>query len=219
MKAHFHSLRRIGVGALLGVSAFAAAIAFMPAAQAQGPSKAAQALHSAMRFPAGLQWQKMAGVSFDFPPRTYGTPEERQLAAKIWEQTLAAPGFTDTKGRFPAFILLSAFDDGAYRYIFTSMSAAPLDFKTCEPPPNGGDASTPIYSTCPMRVVVENRTTGAKTSQDFANYCNLFPADDGSTPGKSETEIAFDKASKTAYFRVIQYSKPRPECNRAIKLG
>lgn len=178
-----------------------------------------QAQRSRVTFPDGLHWQPMAGVSFDFPPRTYGTPAQRKLSGELWKKELAVPGFVDSRGRRPAFILLSSFDDGPLRYIFTSLSAAIGAYPNCDPPPNGGDATTPIYYTCPMRVVAESRKTGEQKSQEFPDYCNLFPADDGSTPGKSDTQIAFDKAKKTVYFRVIQYSKPRPECNRAIRLG
>lgn len=219
MKTLLDTLRRASVGALLGASTLAVAIVFTPAAQAQAPSKTAQALHSAVRFPAGLHWEVMGRVSFGYKPKAYGTPAERGLAKQLWQKELSAPGFNNPAQTFPAFILLSGFRDGANRYYFTALSAAASAYPACEPPPNGGDASTPTYDTCPMRVIVENTSTKERTQQDFPKYCIQFGYDEPDSPvAQNHTEIALDSKTRTAYFRVFQYGKPVPQCNRAINL-
>ena len=70
-----------------------------------------------------------------------------------------------------------------------------------------------------MRVVVQNAATGAvMTQEQFPDYCLMFSDYEATPEAENHTEIAFDKQSKTAYFRVMQYGKYVPSCNRAIRL-
>jgi len=171
-------------------------------------------------FPAGLQWQMMPVVSFNFPVKS-GTPAERRLAEQVWKKELAdlpSREFHDRVSQYPAFILVGAVEDQARRYIFSGLSAAYVAYPECENPPNGGDEHTPTWSTCPMRVVVQDKATGAKLMQeDFPDYCLLSSHGPDDPPSENRTELAFDHTTKTAYFRVLQYGKHVKSCDRAIR--
>lgn len=179
-------------------------------AQSQAPGK--------VKFPAGLKWQAMGWVTFD-SPRPSGTEQQRQMAKAVWSKEIDAIPLNDflkNGKKYPSQVLISEFENNGLRYIFTSFAAGHAFYPACEDPPNSGAADTPTYSICPMRVVIEEKDTGRKKHQDFLNYCHLHFDDPDAPASKNHTEFAV--ASNTAYFRVIQYGKHVPECDRAIRL-
>lgn len=185
-----------------------------------GGAQAQTQLPGKVKFPAGLKWRPMSVVSFDYQPKQFGNPNERELALSVWGDTIKAMPVNEFKGdgsKMPSFVLISAYDDARTRYLFTSLDAASTAYAACEDPPNSAAPETPIYSMCPMRVVLIDRATGKRSHQDFLNYCHLSGVDDKDTPAsKNHMDIAV--AGNTAYFRVIQYGKHVPECDRAIRL-
>ena len=192
--------------------ACALGLALLPAAQAQ---------QEKVRFPAGLKWQTMPLVTFDYPGYHEGTPAQRKLAKAIWAKEIESmPVNTLLKdgGKYSSFILLSAFEDSRHKYFFSILSAAADAYEKCEDPPNGSSPDTPMYSKCPMRVVIEDKATGQMQIQDFQDYCHLYVDDPDAPASKNHTEIAIDDKTRMAYFRVIQYGRLAPECNRAIRL-
>lgn len=175
-----------------------------------------------LAFPAGLKWEQMAITSFNFRVKTYGTIEQRRLAESIWQKRIDAtpPSIAHKgEGRMPSFILTSVHEDKELRYVFSSFSAAESG---CEQAPNGPfvnqGSAPPMYSKCPMRVIVEEKSSGRRKLKDFADYCHLFVDDSDAPASENHTEFAFDDRTGSAYFRVIQYGKHAPECDRALHL-
>ena len=214
MKISTHSLARFGLRFGLALGAVAVAGAQLANAQSPAPQK--------VSFPAGLKWQMMPLVTFSFPGYHEGTPAQRQLARSVWGQDIDGLPLNDVRrdgSRFPAFVLLSPmFETPQFRYVFTGMSAAGAVYEHCEDPPNSAGAETPMYSICPMRVVIEDKASGKRTQQDFPRYCHLFVDDPDQPAAKNHTAVAFDAKTATAYFRVIQYGKHVPACDRGIRL-
>lgn len=214
MKINTISLARFSLG--FGLALGAITLVGVELAHAQ-PTTAPK-----VSFPAGLKWQMMPLVTFSFPGYHEGTPPQRQLAGSIWGKDIDALPVNDVKrdrSKFPAFVLLSpTFESSQFRYVFSSMSAAAAVYDKCEDPPNSAESHTPMYSRCPMRVVIEDKATGQKTQQDFPRYCHLFLDDPDQPAAKNHTAVAFDPNTHTAYFRVIQYGKHAPACDRAIRL-
>ena len=179
----------------------------------------AQAHGKKVEFPRGLQWQTMDLLAFDYSYSGYeGTPDSRKLAAAIWGPTLKSFPARDGDKKYPAFVNITTFESGGNRYIFTILSAASLAYPQCEDPPNSSAINTPIYAVCPMRVVIQSLTGGQTTQQDFPRYCNITSNDQFQPKSRNYEQVAFDAKTKMAYVRVVQYGKPAPECNRAIKL-
>ena len=214
MKISTLSLARFGLRFGLALGAVAVAGAQLANAQSPAPQK--------VSFPAGLKWQMMPLVTFRFPGYHEGTPAQRKLARSVWGQDIDGLPLNDVRrdgSRFPAFVLLSPmFETQQFRYVFTTMSAAGAVYEHCEDPPNSAGAETPMYSICPMRVVIEDKASGKRTQQDFPRYCHLFVDDPDQPAARNHTAVAFDAKTATAYFRVIQYGKPVPACDRGIRL-
>ena len=195
---------------MVSVLALALSLAMAVSAQAQG---------NKVEFPKGLQWQTMDLLAFDFNfPGYEGTPESRKLAAAIWAPTLEGLPPHESGGKYPAFVNIAAFESGGNRYIFSILSAASLVYPQCEDPPNSSAINTPIYAICPMRVVIQSLTGGQTTQQDFPRYCNITSNEEDQPKSRNFEQVAFDAKNRMAYVRVVQYGKPAPECNRAIKL-
>ncbi len=198
------------------------AAAAITVAMASGmPAYAQPAASNKVTFPAGLKWEMMPMVSFGYRPKQYGTPKQRELAQQIWGDeinSLPLNKVLNDGSRYPGFVLLSAFENSAQRYYFTSFRAGGSIYEKCEDPPNSSAADTPMYSICPMKVVIEDKSSGQRSQQEFANYCHLYIDDADMPASKNHTEVAVDSRTNTAYFRVIQYGKHAPECDRAIRL-
>ena len=192
------------------VSVLALGLSLAVSAQAQGKK---------VEFPKGLQWQTMDLLAFDFNfPGYEGTPESRKLAAAIWRPTLKSFPARNNDKNYPAFVNITTFESGGNRYIFTILSAASLAYPQCEDPPNSSAIHTPIYAICPMRVVIQSLSGGQATQQDFPRYCNITSNEEDQPKSRNYEQVAFDAKNRMAYVRVVQYGKPAPECNRAIKL-
>ena len=170
----------------------------------------------AVVFPDGLQWQRMQLVAFNYSSGKPDSVTLRKAAQDVWGKTIEDS--TGEDGRYASFVLLRHYSDDSYRYTFSILSAAHAAYPQCENPPDGGDEQTPTYSTCPLRVVIESKASGKQSSQDFPRYCAMLSLDDGEPDTLDRSEIAFDKQTHIAYFRVFQYGKLVPSCNRAVKL-
>jgi len=172
------------------------------------------------QFPASLQWETMDLLAFNLnAPEFAGTTAQRELARSIWQPTIDAFPPGGPMGKWPAFILLKAFESPSHRYIFSAMSAAATAYSKCEDPINSKDLATPIYSLCPMRLVVQDKASGKSRQQEFGHYCTIFANDPDNPRSKNYQQVAVSQDGKTAYFRVVQYGKPAPECNRSIRLN
>lgn len=177
------------------------------------------------KFPKGLKWEMMSHVAFNYPPfpESATSPELRKTAEHIWAKELdALPTDTFPKagggtrtGKYPAFILMSSNESDNIKHVFSIMDAGPYD--KCE-----HDHSSE-YSVCVMRMVTEDKKTGKTQQRDYKNFCFLhLLSDDGASEDENtknnHTEIAFDKKSKTVYFRIVQDGKVVPACNRQVSL-
>ena len=193
-----------------------------PCAASSSALRVASARRSAASDSGGCATGMMPLVTFSFPGYHEGTPAQRKLARSVWGQDIDGLPLNDVRrdgSRFPAFVLLSPmFETQQFRYVFTTMSAAGAVYEHCEDPPNSAGAETPMYSICPMRVVIEDKASGKRTQQDFPRYCHLFVDDPDQPAARNHTAVAFDAKTATAYFRVIQYGKPVPACDRGIRL-
>lgn len=172
------------------------------------------------QFPPGLKWATMSVVALNLnAPEFPSTPAERELAWSIWKTTIESFPAGGPGGKWPAFVMLKAFESKTKRYVFSSLSAAAVAYPQCEDARNSKEPTTPIYTICPMRVVVEDKASGQSTRLDFPRFCNIFANDSDNPRSRNYGQVAISPDGKTAYFRVVQYGKPAPECNRAISLG
>lgn len=172
------------------------------------------------QFPAGLQWETMDLLAFNLnAPEFAGTPAQRELARAIWQPTIDSFSPRDSMGKWPAFVLLKAYESPSHRYVFTAMSAAAAAYSKCEDAINSRNPTTPIYTICPMRVVVQDKVSGKSGQREFERYCTIFANDPDNPKSKNYQQVAISQDGKTAYFRVVQYGKPAPECNRSITLN
>ena len=175
--------------------------------------------------PANLNWQTMSLLAFNFDHPGYeGTQGERDVAWSIWGSTIEAypdgahKGTKPNGNKWPSFIIIKGFESGNTRYIFSSLRAASVAYNDCEDGINGGNEHTPIYTKCPMRLTVENTKTLQSSETTYSDFCNMSINYKDQPKEKNYEQVAVDSETKTAYFRVVQYGKLRPECNRAIRL-
>lgn len=170
-------------------------------------------------FPSGLQWETMDLLALNLDaPEFAGSPAQRDVARVIWQSTLDGFPPGGPNGKWPAFVLLKVFESTTERYVFTAMSAAAAAYPKCEDATNSKDPATPIYTICPMRVVVQDKASGRSAQQEFERFCAIFANDPDNPKSKNYEQVAISPDGRTAYFRVVQYGKPAPECNRAIRL-
>ena len=99
------------------------------------------------------------------------------------------------------------------------MSAAAAAYPKCEDAINSKDTATPIYTLCPMRFVLQDKSSQKSVQQEFPGFCTIFANSTNNPKSKNYQQVAISQDGKTAYFRVVQYGKPAPECNRAIRLN
>ena len=185
-----------------------ALIAASTAATAQAPAKA----------PEGLAWQTLDLVGFNFNfPGYQGTPDQRKLAESIWGKTINS--LPDLNGRRPsAFVIQKVVETKDRRYIFSSLHAAHAIYPLCEDPPNNSSHSTPIYAKCSMRLIIIDKATGKSAQQDFASYCHISENDSEQPKSRNYAQVAINSHTNMAYYRVVMYGKPAPECDRTIHL-
>jgi hypothetical protein len=176
----------------------------------------AQPNEAADQAPVGLQWQYMHDLVFDATLfKTTGSENEKTLMSVIWAKELAGAEIDKSNGkRFPSFVLVGSAKHNDDTYVFSMFNRALYD--KCEPPPNGRSA-TQMYSICPLRINKINRA-GNSVSKEFPGYCMLFGDDPNNRRVRNHNEYAFDPHTGIAYFRVIQYGKLVPECNRSFRL-
>lgn len=193
----------------LGVTAAILMAAQPGIAQSTGKSKAVP--------PPDLKWSLMPMVAFDYGPGKYkGTPEQTKILRAIWSDVLKSMPYIDAEGRkYPSFVIYSApIDAGDSTVVFTSLSAASAAYGKCE------DSARPnLYSTCPMVMVKQNKTTGKATLTEFKNFCHLHYEDPpGQTVANNHVALGHDASTGRVYFRVIQYGKHVPECDRVVSV-
>lgn len=173
------------------------------------------------RFPGGLSWKTMGLVGFNYNyPGYEGTPAERELAWAIWGPTIEAfPENTYAKDKkWSASVILAGFENDVERYVFSSMDAASVVYPGCEDAINSKDPNTPIYTNCPLRITMQNKRTGQAIQRDVLPFCHLATNDADQPKSRNYVQVAVSSDTKLVYFRVVQYGKPAPECNRAIRL-
>lgn len=160
--------------------------------------------------PAGLKWQKINEITFNSYINT-GTKNEKAEAKTIWAKQIA------NSQKLGRYILLAKTETEENKYTFTMISGAETN---CINPPNGDGtaAATPLYATCPMRVIQQNKRTNQITKKDYPDFCYLNEGDSPQELAKNHTEMAIDPKTKMAYFRSIMYGKVAKECNRSIRL-
>jgi hypothetical protein len=99
------------------------------------------------------------------------------------------------------------------QYTFSILSAA--NAQGCTPPANGRGV-VDMYSVCPLRVT---QSGGGKShTQEFPEYCHLYPSPPAFKGDVTQTQMAFDAKSMMAYFRIIQRGKHVPACDRILRI-
>lgn len=165
---------------------------------------------------AALKWRPMALASFNYG--SIDVPNvsrlDMNLARTIWGKEINSTQIDSTDGsRLPAFVLISSERLGKVQYTFTIFSSA--NAIGCIAPGNGRGVED-IYKTCPMRVT-EFKGEQSNT-QEFQNYCHIYPFPPDRPGDINQAEFAFDETNMIAHFRVIQHGKHVKTCDRALKL-
>ncbi|PKO29478.1 MAG: hypothetical protein CVU36_12585 [Betaproteobacteria bacterium HGW-Betaproteobacteria-9] len=166
-------------------------------------------------FPAGLKWERMREVEFRYTPKPahkFESKADDQAAQLIWSDEIRKSEASTPKRNM--FVLVATAQNSKDIPLTFSLIDM-LDFDRCEPSSNGKDM-TNMFSKCLARVAIGNLQKPHIVEFEGFCYLNLnFPE----TPvEKNNTQFAFDRATSTAYFRVIQYGNPVSTCNRMIKL-
>lgn len=160
------------------------------------------------------QWEAMGIVTYkaENTDRTDNIPPpsrvDQNLANIAWGKEIAA------NKDMPSTVLLSTVNHNDIQFTFSILSSATAP--GCIPPANGKYV-TDMYSVCPMKVVSFNGSDKPK-SGIFNGYCHLYPFPADKAGEKNETQFWFDKATSTAYFRVVQHGQLVPSCNKAIRV-
>lgn len=192
-------------------------------ALAAGLGTAAHAQQAVKSFPPGLDWQTMALVGFNYnnAPQYQGRKGDRDTAWAIWGKTIQALPIDKYHGdnKWPTSVLSKGFESDDDFFIFTSMATASVAYPACSDAINSKDINTPIYVFCPMRLSIKNRATGKIVERDYPNFCHIASNSKDQPISRNYEQVAVDNRTHTAYFRVVQYGKPAPACNRAIKLN
>jgi hypothetical protein len=179
-----------------------------------GMATGAIAQNKVVQFPVGLKWESMHYTSFNFQPDE-GTLDPKIKAAVyiLWKSKLDAMKIDSEKQKqepHPAFVLTSS----PYRgnFIFSMIFSA---IENCVPPGNGS-GMVDMYALCSMSIFQAN--AAPVMVKEISNMCFLHSNDSDNPAAKNHTEFSFHEASRTAYFRVIQYGKEVPVCNRTVRL-
>lgn len=166
-------------------------------------------------FPQGLQWQRMQGFTIDASktPAVHGSdPSQAQAVELIWADEI-------TKLRAESmpllsFAILARAEVRGQPVHFTVISLS--DYERCEPPTNSKDTVN-MYDRCLARVAIGPVERAHVV--EFRGFCHLNITNDSNAPlARNHTQFAFDRATSTAYFRVLQHGRFVPECNRSIRL-
>ena len=186
---------------------------------AMGMAAAIAPTPSSAKAPEGLHWETLDLMAFAFDAPGYeATPAAKDLARSIWGKTMDSfPPFAPNR-KWPVFVIQKVVETPAKRYLFSSMNAAASAYPSCEDPPNSSAPDTPIYAKCPMRVIVLDKATGKSAEEQFKGYCNITTNDREQPKTRNYAQVAVDTRTNTAYYRVVQYGKPAPECDRTIRL-
>lgn len=161
-----------------------------------------------------LQWRPMAMVGFNtgdmkFPPVSRVDMNLARLAwTKEIESTRVGP-----KGRYPSFILIGIVNDFGSQFTFSIFFAAGAE--GCTPPANGRGVED-MYALCPMRVT-QYAGDQVKTLE-YPDYCHLIPFPESKPGALNQSQIAYDKKSKTVHFRIIQNGVHIKACDRGMKI-
>lgn len=183
--------------------------AFSSLAQAQGSN-------NENTLPQGLKWEPMTVVGFNTGTMQlpHASRAEINLARTIWEKEIESTGSGITPdSKMASFILLKPYSVEGSQFVFSIFSSG---FSNgCIPPANGRGIED-MYSVCPMRVT--QMDSSKSVSKDFPEYCHLYP-EPAEKPGEiNQSQIAFDRNTMTAYFRIIQHGKHVKSCDRTLRI-
>lgn len=166
-------------------------------------------------FPAGLQWQRMQSVSIHVKEAPHVRSENQALVPaveRIWSDEIERL-LSQRRGHRET-ALVSQVDFRSRPVHFSLLTL--LDFERCEPPLNGKDV-VDMYDKCLARVAIG--PVQRPHVIEFRDFCILNVDYDQNAPlEQNHTQFAFDQATSTAYFRVIQHGRFVPACNRSIRL-
>ncbi|UTM01304.1 hypothetical protein MID00_17720 [Alcaligenes sp. NLF5-7] len=162
-----------------------------------------------------LRWRPMAIASFNYG--RINVPDvsraDMNLARTVWNKEINSAPLDDDGTKLPSFILVSSVTNQGVQYTFSIFSSAGTP--GCVEPGNGSGIED-MYETCPLRVT-EFQGSQSHT-QEFQNYCHLYPFPPDHPGDVNQTEFAFDEKNMTAHFRVIQHGKHVPACDRKLTL-
>lgn len=192
-----------------------AALVLIGLASAPGWAQVRATSSDQVVFPQGLQWQRMQRVSIyirEAPHVRSENPALVPVVTSVWADEIdrllaqarghretALVGQVEMRGRSVHFSLLTL-----------------PDFDRCEPPLNGKDV-VDMYDKCLARVAIG--PVQRPHVIEFRDFCILNVDYDQNAPlEQNHTQFAFDQATSTAYFRVIQHGRFVPACNRSIRL-
>lgn len=166
-------------------------------------------------FPAGLKWERMREVEYRYTPKpakNFKDKADDVTARMIWADEIEKSEAVMPQRNMFVLLAKTTARNGV-PVIFSLLDM--LDYERCEPSTNGKDM-VDMYSKCLARVAIGKPSKPHLVEFNGFCYLNLdFPE----TPiEKNNTQFAFDANTATAYFRVIQYGKSVPACNRMIKI-
>lgn len=199
------------IGALVAAAALVCAA---PAVHALAAPKAVAGKPAA--FPPGLKWKKLEEVSLNFQPK-YARPVENKESVAIAKQMWAGAyePYMKQNPDSAMFFLVGQATGEKYK-VTTSLINYPLYYtEECEMPANGSNV-VDMYSKCKVAIQLEG--DGKAISAKFDGFCFLdLPPESKSRREVNQTEFAVDDRTGTVYYRVIQYGRAVPACNRFIK--
>lgn len=165
-------------------------------------------------FPTGLTWHPLKEVTFNavrVPAAQQATPVETKKARAelepYWRDQIALAA----QRKFPVSILYGGTPELTFS---VANSLAFVDW--CDQPGNGRGMQDQ-YALCPAKVILHARS--GPMVANFERFCHLYLDDSANPLADNHTEFAFDLQRATLYTRVIQYGRPVPACNRAVRFG
>lgn len=188
---------------------FSMTLVFSHATQAQSPV-------NENNLKQELTWEPMTVIGFNTGnlELPHASRAEISLARTIWDEEIESTGSGLTpEEKMASFILLKPYSIDGSQFVFSIFSSG---FSNgCIPPANGRGIED-MYSVCPMRVTEMNGNKSV--SKDYPEYCHLFP-EPAEKPGEiNQSQIAFDRNTMTAHFRIIQHGKHVESCDRSVRI-
>lgn len=192
-----------------------AALVLIGLASAPGWAQVRATSSDQVVFPQGLQWQRMQSVDIyvrEAPHVRSENPALVPVVESIWADEIAR---LLSRSNVMLKTAVVARAEARGQPVHFSVIGL-MDFERCEPPLNGKDV-VDMYSRCLARVAIG--PVQRPHVIEFRDFCILNVDYDQNAPlEQNHTQFAFDRATSTAYFRVIQHGRFVPACNRSIRL-